>query len=783
MKKNIILGQKRAVFVDVTEYGKQAKYAFSAQEVAHLSKLDLAYRTLVAILYNYVPTSGHPGGSISSGRFVEHLLYKEMAYDLKTPHADQADIISYAAGHKALGLYAMWALRNECARIAAPALLPRKKEQQLRLEDLLGFRHNKMQDTPLFKKFRAKPLGGHPEPLVPFVRTSTGASGVGDGSAVGLALAAADAYGKKCPVVHIIEGEGGLTAGRVSEAAAVAATAQLKNVVFHIDWNEASIESERVTSDGKLPGDYVQWNPCEFFRIHDFNVIYVAQGHDFNQIHVAQRLAAEIANNQPTAIIYRTVKGWQYGLEGKASHGSGHKFASPEFYQALAPFEKTFNVSFPRFEGEKTPANVEKYFWDSLQTVRTALEKEKTTAKAIAKMLGARAASLKKAGRKLRAGLGNSKALYTKFKSAAVPKDFQFETGKAYATRTVLGNVLGYLNQQTKGTLLVGSADLYGSTGAGAVAKGFAAGDFNTQTNPLSRRVAMGGICEDAMAAVCSGISSFGKHTAVSASYGAFVAFEHVAARLHAIGVQAAREAGLDPNTLILFNGHASVPTGEDGPTHADPQSLQLLQDNFPQGACITITPMEVDEIWPLVVKALSLRPAVFAPFVARPSAAFIDRKSLGMDPAQNAVHGVYYMRRAKGKADGTVFVQGAGVGRIVAEEILPVLAKEKLNLNIVYITSRELFEALPEKEQEKLLPLPMRHQAMGITDFTRPTLEAWLLSQAGRRYTLYPHKNGAFLGSGNAAKVYQEAGLSAADILAVLKAYVKDVKKTKNWL
>ena len=778
MSKKFELGKKRAFFVNIADELKK-QGVLSTQEEASLTKLDVAYRTLVAILFNYVPTSGHPGGSISSGRLVEHLLYKEMAYELKNPHRDDADIISYAAGHKALGLYAMWALRNECARIADPKLLPAKKEWQLRLEDLLGFRHNSVQNTPLFKKFHAKPLGGHPEPLVPFVRTSTGASGVGDGSAVGLALAAADAYGKKCPVVHIIEGEGGLTAGRVSEAAAIAATAQLKNVIFHIDWNDASIETDRVTAQDGLPGDYVQWNPCEFFRIHDFNVIYVPNGHDFNQIHAAQRLAATQTNHQPTAIVYRTVKGWKYGIEGKASHGGGHKFASDGFYQALGEFEKTFGVSFPRFEGEKTPANIEKYFWASLLTVRQALEKEKYTAKFAAKQLAVRAQALSKAKRAVRKDLGNSKTLYT-FSASKVPAEFKFETGKSYTTRGVLGDVLAYLNKQTGGTILVGSADLYGSTGAAGIAKPFAPGNFNAFTNPSARRVAMGGICEDGMAAVCSGISAFGKQVAVSASYGAFVAFEHVAARLHAIGVQASREAGLDPNTLILFNGHASLPTGEDGPTHADPQSLQLLQDNFPKGACITATPMEVDEIWPLVTKALSLRPAVFAPFVARPSAAFLDRKALGMESAQQAVNGIYYMHRAKGKACGTVLVQGAGVGRIVAQQVLPVLAKHKLNLNIIYITSRELFEALPRATQEKLLPLELRHTAMGITDFTLPTLDAWLLSQAGREHSLYPHKKGAFLGSGSAAKVYEEAGLSGADIVASLQTYVKDLKQKK---
>ena len=774
--------KKQGICVNVTEVKAPEVGSLLDTEKNYFEKLDVVYRTLVSLLYNYVPTSGHPGGSISSGRIAAHLLYKEMAYELAKPYRLDADIISYAAGHKALGLYALWALRNECVRVAAPDLLAPEEKDQLRLEDLLGFRHNKVQGTPLFEKFHAKPLGGHPEPLVPFVRTSTGASGVGDGSAVGLAFGAADTYGENCPRVHILEGEGGLTAGRVSEAAAMAATAQLKNVVFHVDWNEAAIESERVTSEGEHPGDYVQWNPCELFYIHNFNVIYVPNGHDFSQIHTAQEMAAKIENHQPTAIIYRTVKGWKYGLEGKASHGSGHKFASPEFYASLAEFEKTFGVSFPRFEGDKTAQNVEKFYWESLQTVRRALEQEKELCAFAATQIAARAAALEKLHRTEREGLGNCQDLYTRFSPQNVPAEFVFEKGKDYTTRGVLGSVFNYLNKQTDGTLLVASADLYGSTGAGAIAKGFATGHFNAVNNPLSRQISAGGICEDGMAAVCSGISAFGKQIGVASTYGAFVAFEHVAARLHAIGVQAAREVGQHPNTLILFNGHASLPTGEDGPTHADPQSLQLLQDNFPKGACITVTPLEVDEIWPLVTACLQKRPAVFAPFVVRPSYRFLDREALGMDPAVNAVKGIYYMRRAKAKTAGTILVQGGGVGRCVAE-ILTELNANGPDVNIVYITSRELFELLPKEEQEKLLPLELRRRAMGITDFTLPTLDGWLLSQAGRQHTLFAHKNGVFLGSGVALKVYEEAGLDAAHILRAVQVYAQDLKKSTAWL
>ena len=35
---------------------------------------------------------------------------------------------------------------------------------------------------------------------------------------------------------------------------------------------------------------------------------------------------------------------------------------------------------------------------------------------------------------------------------------------------------------------------------------------------------------------------------------------------------------------MILVCAHAGLKTGEDGPTHADPQPLQLLQENFPHG-------------------------------------------------------------------------------------------------------------------------------------------------------------------------------------------------------
>jgi transketolase N-terminal domain/subunit len=251
-------------------------------ELRAFETLDTAYRALCAMLYNYAPLSGHPGGSISSGRIVEQLLFGTMDYDVARPDRDDADVLSYAAGHKALGLYAILALQNEIVRLTNASFLPRA-EDQLRFEDLLGFRRNPTNATPLFRRHGAKALDGHPTPATPFVRLSTGASGVGIGSSFGLALAAFDWFGDAAPRVHVMEGEGGLTPGRVAEALAFAGTAALRNVVVHVDWNQASIDSDRVTREGTLRGDYVQWEPAELFHLHDWNVIVVPDGSSFAQ--------------------------------------------------------------------------------------------------------------------------------------------------------------------------------------------------------------------------------------------------------------------------------------------------------------------------------------------------------------------------------------------------------------------------------------------------------------------------------------------------------------------
>jgi transketolase len=776
------LGPRRGLYIDISS--ERTEKQLPAEELKHFEQLDLMYRSLCAMLYNYVPMSGHPGGSISSGRFVAGIVFDSLDYDVANPDREEADIVSYAAGHKTLGLYAMWALRNEVARIGCPELLPKDEKHRLRLEDLLGFRRNPLTKTPLFLKFGVKPLDGHPTPATPFLRLSTGASGVGVAASLGLAFGAMDFYGAGAPRVHIVEGEGGMTPGRVGEAMAAAGTACLKNAIMHVDWNQASIDSNRVCRDGDAPGEYVQWNPVEFALLHDWNAILVPDGMDFEQVFAAQRRALAIRNDQPTAIVYRTRKGWQYGVEGRASHGAGHGLCANGFFKAVEPFIAQTASRLPRCESANQrcraggePGVLEECFWEALTVIRGALEGNKPLVAALAQKLREARGRL---GSRARTPRPQAPAVQAVFELAAktagrIPAELTLKPGQAATLRGELGRALRHYNQASKGALLTASADLYGSTSVNAIGQGFPEGWYNAATNPGARMLATGGICEDAMCGILAGISTFGRHIGVGSSYGAFIAaLGHVAARLHAIGNQARRAVFQEPyKPFILVCAHAGVKTGEDGPTHADPQALQLLQGNFPLGTMITLTPWDPQEIWTLVSAALARRPAVIAPFVTRPSEKVIDRQQLGLAPATAAAAGVYLLRRAQGKRDGTLVLQGSDVGYAFVEQALPLLEKKGIDLDVYYVASAELFDLLPAAEKEKVYPEAAAQEAMGITGFTLPTMERWVCSGRGRRLTLHPFREGHFLGSGPAEKVLEEAGLDGESQFRAILRYL----------
>lgn len=103
-------GPRRAKFYNIKDVLDNNDFVLDEELVNAIDKYDVIYRALCGILYNFVPNSGHPGGSISSGRIVQSLILNTMDYDFSDPDKEAADSLTYAAGHKALGLYGAWGL-------------------------------------------------------------------------------------------------------------------------------------------------------------------------------------------------------------------------------------------------------------------------------------------------------------------------------------------------------------------------------------------------------------------------------------------------------------------------------------------------------------------------------------------------------------------------------------------------------------------------------------------------------------------------------------------------
>jgi transketolase len=94
--------------------------------------------------------------------------------------------------------------------------------------------------------------------------------------------------------------------------------------------------------------------------------------------------------------------------------------------------------------------------------------------------------------------------------------------------------------------------------------------------------------------------------------------------------------------------------------------------------------------------------------------------------------------------------------------------------LNVYVVTSTELFDLLPPDEQEQIFPEAHQQEAMGITDFTFPTIVRWIRSDLGRDHSLYPFRHHHFLGSGSGAMVMMEAELDGASQFHAIRAYIQ---------
>jgi transketolase len=267
-----------------------------------------------------------------------------------------------------------------------------------------------------------------------------------------------------------------------------------------------------------------------------------------------------------------------------------------------------------------------------------------------------------------------------------------------------------------------------------------------------------------------------GYQIGVGSSYGAFIApLNTICAKTHGIGQQTLRHRvpGEPNKTFVVVCGHAGVKTGEDGPTHAEPQALQILQENFPGDVMITLTPWDPNELWPLTAEALLQRPAVLAPYVTRPSEVMVDREALGLAPPEASIKGVYKLLSANGKPDATIIYQGSDVAYAFVTGVLPRVREKGMNLDVYYISSAELFARLGEEERNEIYPAATASSAMMFSGFTVATTYRWIMSERGREFTFYPWKSGCFLGSGTGDVCLEQANMHPEAQWEIIQKFV----------
>jgi transketolase len=547
--------------------------------------------------------------------------------------------------------------------------------------------------------------------------------------------------------------------------------------MIHVDWNNASIDADNVCSD-VLPGQYVNWKPQELGLLHGYNVVYVNDGTDSNQIKVSQDYAFSdylSKKQKPSMLVYRTLKGEGY-MEGRKSHGAGYKFDSNEYFGVQKLFETTFNVKLIKTPEPVNQETKEEYLFKNLQVVEAALKSDgKLLDFAFNRMISNRD-KLNRDNRKPKSGHADISVLSESGNSvmdaSRPPEIVDYKPGSSVTLRESLGKTLSYLNNKTKGGFYGFAADLVGSTSLNLMCVGFPDG-FIGPENQFAKIIPTG-ICEDGGSSIVAGISATGHYVGVGSSYATFISpMAFTAARLYAIAYQAKQGKGMAP--LILINAHAGLKTGEDGPTHACPQPLSMWKSfGELKWKTITLTPWDPNEIWPLIVASLKQNPVLIVPFVTRPAEVIVDRKKIGFPEVTDTVNGIYYVRKAK-KSKATVIYQGAEVG-VELPNVIAELDKENIDVNVLYVSSSELFSYLPKEKQEQILPEELKRNAMAVTGFTLDTMNEYILTEKGRDASLHPFKNGIFLGSGPGGEVLKQAGLDVKSQLNAIRNFVKSI-------
>lgn len=583
--------------------------------------------------------NGHAGTAMALAPLMHTLFQRVLRHDPADPTWAGRDLFVLSAGHASLALYVQLYL---CG-------------YGLTLDDLAEAR-----------RF-GSPTPGHPElHHTAGVEMSTGPLGQGMASAVGMAVAArreaslagSDALDR---TVWVVAGDGDLQEGVSAEAASLAGTVGLENLVVVWDDNRITIDAgteESFTEDVRTR-----------FRAYGWRVLEVPDANDPAVIEQVLRAAGE-RTGRPTLLALRTVIGYPSRLVGGTPAAHAGPLGADEVASVLTAL------------GYRADAGLEDLVTDEvLAHCRQAQSR----------------------GRELRIRWEGRLAAFAedrpegydawrRFRDESDHEDARAclaaleRPDTALATRVASGRALATLVAET-GRWFGGSADLSSSTNVAVPGRPVTAADPGGDFLRF-------GVREHAMAAILSGIALAGPWRPYGSTYAVFSDYMRPAIRLAAL-------MGL-PVTYVFT--HDSVAVGEDGPTHQPVEQLASLRTVPGLSVVRPADAAETIACWERVATSAHPGPVAFV----------LSRQALPALPgaaptAADVARGARVVLRPGDAPEVSVLATGSEVSLAVAAA--EQLSEEGRAVQVVSVPCVEWMTELPAAEREALLGLDRAHR------------------------------------------------------------------------
>ena len=599
--------------------------------------------------------SGHPGTAISLAPLAYLLFQRHLNFDPKDERWLGRDRFMLSIGHASLIQYIQLYLAG----------------MDMELEDLKQFR-----------KFESK-TPGHPEySHTKGVEITTGPLGSGFAAAVGFAMSQRRTRGMYDPDapegtspfdhhVYTIVGEGCLEEGITSEAASLAGTQGLGNLIVFYDQNLISIEDDTsIAFSEDVPARFQAygWHTQQVNFLKDDG----SYDEDVNALDAAIEEAKKVTD-RPSLISVRTIIGWP--TPGKQNTGEIHGSALGE--DALVGLKKALGL------------DPQKHFDVDVEAVEHARANAAERAKQARADWDERFAKWQKANPELAAQL--SRTLERKLPEGleeALPK---FEEGKSLATRAASGKVINALAPLVP-ELWGGSADLAGSNKTMMDGEpSFFPQERSSEKfkgNKYGRNLHFG-IREPGMGGILNGIAADELTRPYGGTFFVFADYMRGAVRLAAL-------MNL-PVTYVWT--HDSIGVGEDGPTHQPVEHLTAYRA-IPNLSIVR--PMDGPETGYAWLEILR-RDAPAGLILTRQGLPTLHRGEEGLASTVNVAKGAYILKDTEGTPD--VLLMGSGSEVQLAVEAAKELAKQGVAARVISVPCMEWFEQQDDAYKEQVMP------------------------------------------------------------------------------